>query len=285
MRAHPGNVIVDLFAGEDDPRADLAARRFCAGARALSRKPRRARTRTRAFLMHDRRAHRARSPASRRVDVDCAAARSGNVCCRAFAPTAGRSSNVAIRACRSSLRRNGRVYARAWRGSIGPLLARAQLVMGQAGTANEARGGRGCTGGRFRATIAIARPRGIGCVSTVCSVKHSRVFTRRSYTSCSRREAALLDDAPRRARMGAAGPRADGRPRRRACRSPTRSGWNGYGEAVRSASGYRLALPVAWASITVFFRASLRSPTLRFRASRSCRCRLHSSCLRPWSYW
>ncbi|MBV8529703.1 MAG: hypothetical protein JO104_00175 [Candidatus Eremiobacteraeota bacterium] len=36
-----------------------------------------------------------------------------------------------------ALSRNGRLVVRAWRGALGPLLARATLVLGQAGTANE----------------------------------------------------------------------------------------------------------------------------------------------------
>lgn len=36
------------------------------------------------------------------------------------------------------LRRGGRTIVRGWRGGLGPVLARAQLVLGQAGTANEA---------------------------------------------------------------------------------------------------------------------------------------------------
>ena len=36
------------------------------------------------------------------------------------------------------LSRDGRELVRAWRGALGPLLARVSLVLGQAGTANEA---------------------------------------------------------------------------------------------------------------------------------------------------
>jgi uncharacterized protein (TIGR03492 family) len=48
---------------------------------------------------------------------------------------------VNARTCESipfTLSRNGRDLVRAWRGTLGPLLARATLVLGQAGTANEA---------------------------------------------------------------------------------------------------------------------------------------------------
>jgi uncharacterized protein (TIGR03492 family) len=132
----PGNVIVDLFGTQDDPRADDAADGF-APMLAVFPGSRQTSYRDARFLLD----------VIRRVASD--------------RPTLGAVMSIAplldAAMFAAGLRADGwqiddradaripfdarvgeRVIARAWSGSIGPLLERAQLVVGQAGTANEA---------------------------------------------------------------------------------------------------------------------------------------------------
>jgi uncharacterized protein (TIGR03492 family) len=132
----PGNVIVDLFGTHDDPRADDAADGF-APMLAVFPGSRQTSYRDARFLLD----------VIRRVASD--------------RPTLGAVMSIAplldAATFAAGLREDGwhiddrgdaripfdacageRVIVRAWSGPIGPLLERAQLVVGQAGTANEA---------------------------------------------------------------------------------------------------------------------------------------------------
>ncbi len=101
------------------------------------------------------------------------------------------------------LSRDGRELVRAWRGALGPLLARATLALGQAGTANEAAAAAAVP------VIAFERDRD----------RKARWYRRRQQGLLGEALAvlpgglneavagvnAILDDAPRRARMGEVG--------------------------------------------------------------------------------
>ena len=109
-----------------------------------------------------------------------------------------------------ALRHNDRVIARAWNGSIGPLLARAQVVMGQAGTANEAAAAAGVPVVAFERDrdrkTTWYRMRQHGLLGEALAVLPGDPAKAASDL------AALLDDAPRRAMMGAQGRERMGRP-------------------------------------------------------------------------
>ena len=130
------NVIVDLFAGRRATRA--RGRWVRAGDRAASGQPRE-RVRRRAFL--DRRSCANSSPTNAGARRG-ALGRAGPGRRARFAADA-RADGWEVASSDDAempfvLRRNGRVLVRAWRGPLGAVLARATLVMGQAGTANEA---------------------------------------------------------------------------------------------------------------------------------------------------
>jgi uncharacterized protein (TIGR03492 family) len=100
------------------------------------------------------------------------------------------------------LRRNARPVVRAWRGALGGVLARATLVMGQAGTANEAAAGGGIPvvafeRGRDRKT-AWYRKRQSGLLGEALAILPG---DERAVAGVRD----LLLDGPRRERMGAAG--------------------------------------------------------------------------------
>ena len=132
----PGNVIVDLFGSADDPRADDA----CAGfvpMLAVFPGSRQSAYADASFLLDvvgriadDRPALGAVLSIAPLLDPDVFAQR--------FARDGWHVDDLGDARMPFALRRGERVIARAWRGDIGPLLARAQMVIGQAGTANEA---------------------------------------------------------------------------------------------------------------------------------------------------
>lgn len=108
------------------------------------------------------------------------------------------------------LRHEGRELVRAWRGPIGPLLVHAQLVLGQAGTANEAAAAAGVP------VVAFARERDrksrwyrerqrglLGGGLAVVSGSFDRIVAE---------VAAILDDPARRRRMGEIGRERMGSP-------------------------------------------------------------------------
>lgn len=202
----PGNVIVDIFAVPDDPRAEAALAGFD----------------PRIVLF----------PGSREAAYDEGATLAGFV--RALArerPAIGAAMSIApgLDAARFARRlaEDGwtvrtrqdptmpfdlcdgeRVLARAWRGEIGPLLARATLVVGQAGTANEAAAGAGVP------VVAFAHP---GERADAWYRTRQRGLLGDALLVVAGPGAAeavgdLLDDAPRRAAMAAAGRERMGAP-------------------------------------------------------------------------
>jgi uncharacterized protein (TIGR03492 family) len=102
-----------------------------------------------------------------------------------------------------SVRDGSRVLARAWHGSIGPLLSRVRMVAGQAGTANEAAAAAGIPVVAFERErdrkTAWYRMRQHGLLGEALEVLPGDL------TSAIAGLASLLDDAPRRAAMGAQG--------------------------------------------------------------------------------
>lgn len=132
----PGNAIVDLFASADDPLADRAAEGF---APAL------------AVFPGSRENAYEEAPFLARVVGGCARThpKLGGIFSVApqldprrfievFERDGWRVERHTDGPIPFSLRDGERTVVRAWRGSIGPLLSRVQLVVGQAGTANEA---------------------------------------------------------------------------------------------------------------------------------------------------
>jgi uncharacterized protein (TIGR03492 family) len=99
--------------------------------------------------------------------------------------------------------RNGREIVRAWRGPIGPLLEHAELVLGQAGTANEAAAAAGVP------VVAFARERDRksrwyrerqrGLLGGALAV------VRGGFDGAVSEVLAILDDFARRRRMGEIG--------------------------------------------------------------------------------
>ncbi len=130
------NAIVDLFAAEDDPRASRAYDGFSPAIALLpgSREAAYADARLLTGVV--------RALASRRPSAGAVLSIAPGLQTERFALDARRDGwevrergddPVAL-----ELRANGRVVVRAWRGALGPLLSRADLALGQAGTANEA---------------------------------------------------------------------------------------------------------------------------------------------------
>ena len=197
----PGNVIVDLFGSADDPRADVAAEGF-APVLVLFPGSRQSAYDDARFLLE----------VLDRIAADCP--HLGAV--MSIAPLLDAATFAAdFRAdgwevdertdtrIPFVVRRGERVYARAWRGAIGPLLARAQLVMGQAGTANEAAAAAGVPVVAFERDrdrkTAWYRMRQHGLLGEALAVLPGDL------PRAADGVRALLDDAPRRARMGAQG--------------------------------------------------------------------------------
>ncbi|HVA29003.1 MAG TPA: hypothetical protein VNF68_12545, partial [Candidatus Baltobacteraceae bacterium] len=132
----PGNAIVDLFAGEDDPQAELAVAGFVPALAVFPGSRSNAYRDARFVLDVVRRCASARGTLGAVLSI------APHLDAEIFAQTLAddgwnveRSSDERVAL---TLRDGARVVARAWRGPIGPLLSRVQLVLGQAGTANEA---------------------------------------------------------------------------------------------------------------------------------------------------
>lgn len=195
----PGNVIVDLFAADDDPLASVAARGFdpvlvlFPGSRAGAYDEARALVRAVAPVLRDR--PTAGALLSIAPGLDAARFASALV-------DEGRTTRAGDERLPFVVLDGERELVRGWRGAIGPLLARASLVVGQAGTANEAAAAAGV------AVVALddasraspwyrRRQRGLlGDALAVVPADPARAGAAIG---------ALLDDAPRRARMGAIG--------------------------------------------------------------------------------
>jgi uncharacterized protein (TIGR03492 family) len=130
------NAIVDLFEGSDDPRASLAVSGF-QPALALFPGSRESAYDDGAFLLEVTAALAARHPA---LGAVLSVAR--GLSRERFAELAERGG-WQVRAEQHEsipfvLSRAGREIVRAWSGALGPILRRVELVLGQAGTANEA---------------------------------------------------------------------------------------------------------------------------------------------------
>ncbi|HTV92543.1 MAG TPA: hypothetical protein VMG98_07485 [Verrucomicrobiae bacterium] len=197
----PGNVIVDLFGGDDDARADAAAAGFAPmlavfpGSRASSYRDAR-------FLLEVVRAVARDRPGLGAV-MSIAPLLDAATFATGFREDGWHIDERADAMIPFELRDGERVIARAWNGAIGPLLARAQLVVGQAGTANEAAAAAGVPVVAFelerdrKTTWYRMRQHGLlGDALAVLPGDPSRAAAELR---------ALLDDAPRRAQMGAHG--------------------------------------------------------------------------------
>jgi len=204
----PANVIVDLFATADDPRADFALAGF-APALALFPGSRDSAYADGRFLLkvvrelaRERACVGAAFSVSRGLDADRFArdARDDgwNVCA---------TGNEAIP---FELAEGERVVVRAWRGALGPILRRVTLVLGQAGTANEAAAAAGVGVVAFERAgdrkSRWYRRRQQGLLGEALAVEPDRLGDAVDGV------AALLDDDARMARMGAVGRERMGAP-------------------------------------------------------------------------
>jgi uncharacterized protein (TIGR03492 family) len=99
--------------------------------------------------------------------------------------------------------RDGREIVRAWRGPLGPLLARAELVLGQAGTANEAAAAAGVPvvafAGKAGRKVRWYRERQRGLLGDALAVVSG------SLSESTEVVGQILDDPDRRRRMGEIG--------------------------------------------------------------------------------
>lgn len=207
LRAHgidaqaPGNVIVDLFATDDDPRAGDALAAF---APAIAIFPG-----SRASAYGD-----ARFLAG--VVREAARTRPGLGAAISLAPLLDPQRFIAefthdgwhVETTNDAripfeLRDREHTIVRAWRGAIGPLLSRVQLVIGQAGTANEAAAAAGVPVVAFELgndrKTAWYRMRQHGLLGDALAVFSG------DRTQAAQQVGALLDDQARRTAMGAIG--------------------------------------------------------------------------------
>jgi len=203
----PGNVIVDLF-GDEDARADDAVRGFDP-AIAVFPGSRASAYADAGFLLQVLRALAQSRPALGGVlsiapllDIDGFTAKL-------------RAAGMSIERCEDEripfiVRDGDRVLARAWRGTIGPLLTRVQMVIGQAGTANEAAAAAGVPVVAFERErdrkSAWYRMRQHGLLGEALAVLPGDL------PSATQGLSALLDDPQRRAAMGAQGRERMGAP-------------------------------------------------------------------------
>jgi uncharacterized protein (TIGR03492 family) len=195
------NVIVDLFAGDaDDARAQRAAGDF-SPVLALFPGSRESAYEDAAFLTSV-----VRGLAAQRTSAGALLSIASSLDVQRFAAIAQRdgwtvdpgSDDVTPFA----LRDGDRTVVRAWRGSLAPLLARADLVLGQAGTANEAAAAAGIPVVAFehandRGTWYRKRQRGL--------LGEALAIFPADLESAVADTGALLDDPLRRARMGEEG--------------------------------------------------------------------------------
>lgn len=197
----PGNVIVDLFASEPDEAESLPCADF-APAVAIFPGSRESAYRDAVFLLDVLRRCLASRPhlgALLSIAPLLDAARFAAIARDAgFEVEASDDDRVAFEG-----RMNGRVALRAWRGSIGTVLARVALVIGQAGTANEAAAAAGIPVvalelGHDRKT-AWYRMRQHGLLGEALRVVPGQP------QQAAREIGALLDDAALRNRMGMTG--------------------------------------------------------------------------------
>jgi uncharacterized protein (TIGR03492 family) len=204
----PGNVIVDLFDGDDDARANEAAVGF-APMLAVFPGSRTSSYRDASFLLEVVRRVAADRPGLGAV-ISIAPLLDVATFAAGFREDGWRVDARDDARIPFELRDGDRVIARAWSGTIGPLLTRAQLVVGQAGTANEAAAAAGVPVaafelGRDRKTTWY-RMRQHGLLGEALAVLPGEA------AQAATELRALLDDAPRRATMGAQGRQRMGGP-------------------------------------------------------------------------
>ncbi len=204
------NVIVDLFCAEDDPRAAGVVDGF-APALGLLPGSREAAYDDAAFLLDV-----VRELAPERPGLGAALSIARGLDEAAIARRAAESGWSVVRAAGAdelrpfALALDGRERVRAWRGALGPLLGRVEIALGQAGTANEAAAAAGLP------VVAFEDP---DDRAALWYRKRQRGLLGEGMTVLPRTPAAaaaglgeLLDDAPRRAAMGAAGRARMGQP-------------------------------------------------------------------------
>lgn len=204
----PGNTIVDLFAEADDPRADEALAQF-SPALAIFPGSRESAYDDGAFLLEV-----LRGCANEEATIGAAFSVAPLLDARRFAREV-RELGFDIDESDDermpfSVRIGERTIARAWRGAIGPLLSRVQLVIGQAGTANEAAAAAGVAVIAFERggdkKTAWYRMRQHGLLGDALAVLPGAV------EPGARGVLDLLHDDARRARMGAVGRERMGAP-------------------------------------------------------------------------
>lgn len=204
----PGNAIVDLFASTDDPGADRAVAGFVP-ALAIFPGSRESAYEEAPFLARVIRGCSTTHPAIGAV-LSVAPQLDAQRFSDAFADDGWQVERHGDGPIPFTLHDRDRTLIRAWRGAIGPLLSRVQLVIGQAGTANEAAAAAGVPVvafelGKDRKT-AWYRMRQHGLLGEALEVIPGEDDT------AVRGVNALLDDAPRRVRMAHVGRERMGAP-------------------------------------------------------------------------
>ncbi|HVS45325.1 MAG TPA: hypothetical protein VMS32_01520, partial [Verrucomicrobiae bacterium] len=202
----PGNVIVDLFAVDDDPRADAAAADF---APVIVLFPG---SRQEAYADGVVLADVVRELASDRRALGAVLSIAPGLSAQRYADelsAAGWRVVAGNDPMPFSLADGERTIVRAWRGSIAPLLRRATLVIGQAGTANEAAAAAGVPVAALELAAARKthwyRMRQQGLLGSALDLVPGNV------SKAAAEIGGLLDDAPRRTHMGAVGRERMGR--------------------------------------------------------------------------
>jgi len=197
----PGNVIVDLYGDVGDRRAEAIAAGF-APAVAVFPGSREHAYDDAAFALDVVRAC-ARREASIGAMISLAPRLDVEVFARMFTRHGWEVEASGEERIPFTLRSDGIVRARAWRGPIGELIARAEIVLGQAGTANEAAAAAGVPVVAFERTHdrknAWYRMRQGGLLGDALLVLPGDLDT------AAQAIGDLLGDPTRRERMGAAG--------------------------------------------------------------------------------
>lgn len=201
VRSEVGNAIVDLFTVQDDPSVERATVGF-APALALFPGSRERAYSDAAFLLEVTYAL-----ATRRAGLGAVLSIARGLDAERFSASA-RGAGWDLRPTPDAsipfaLQRGGREIVRAWRGALGPLLSRVVLVLGQAGTANEAAAAAAVPVVAFeregdgRARWYRRRQQGL--------LAEALVVVRGDVEDAISAVSAILDDEPRRLRMGEIG--------------------------------------------------------------------------------
>ena len=201
INAEAANAIVDLFAPTHDPRVEAAVTGFSPalalfpGSRESAYDDAEFLLRVTGELAEQRKGLGAVFSIAGGLDADRFARRAAD---------AGWEVRLSHDECVPfALRRGGRDVVRAWTGPLGPLLGRVVLVLGQAGTANEGAAAAGVPvvaferDGDRRARWYRQRQRGL--LGEALAVVPGRLDAAVQAVN------AILDDAPRRRRMGETG--------------------------------------------------------------------------------